>query len=89
MKKLEVDFSYLSNEMIKAIAMIYKDGFKESDVISFKEVHEELGDRVRFVLNDTVFFVKTEQIENIISGVYDDNFFPPKNENGNCDAEFC
>ena len=92
MKKLETNFTYLSDEIIKAIAILYKDGFRESDVISFKEIDEELEDRVRFELAGTVFFVKVEQVKDILNESAmddDDDFLVPPKEDGNCDAEYC
>lgn len=90
MKKFKVDFGDLTPEMIKAIAMMYRDGFKENDVISFSKIDTELEDRIKIVFNDTLFFIKQEIATNIISSVYNDEDFQNSVDNDeNCDAEYC
>ena len=89
MKKVIVDFGYLNTEMIKAIALIYKDGFKENDVIRFSEIDKEMDDRAKVVINDTLFLIKMEYANNIISGVYDDNFMIPPEDDKTCEGDYC
>ncbi|QHI39120.1 hypothetical protein IMCC3317_45210 [Kordia antarctica] len=91
MKKVTIDFEdYLSPEMIKAIATMYKDGFKESDVISFSEVDIEMEDRVKFNLNDIIFLVKKSTIKDVLEGKYEEDFMtPPKTDDVSCEGDYC
>lgn len=90
MKKVTVDFSDLSTEVIKAVALIYKDGFKQSDVIRFSEVDKEMDDRVKVILNNTLFLIKMEYANDIISGVYnDDTFMIPTKDDEPCEGDYC
>ncbi|MDD7885045.1 hypothetical protein [Flavivirga sp. 57AJ16] len=89
MKKVKVDFSYLDPEVIKAVALTYKKGFKESDVIRFSEVEKEMEDRVKIIINDTLFLIKMASVNNIINDVYDDSFLIPPNDNIDCEGDYC
>ncbi len=89
MKKMAIDFKYLNQEMINAIAMIYKDGFRESDVISFSEVDKEMEGRVKLIIKDTIFFVKEELVKDVLDGRFDEDFLKPDIDEDNCDAEYC
>ncbi|WP_027392482.1 hypothetical protein [Aquimarina latercula] len=91
MKNISVDYKYLTLDLIKAIAKEYPNGFKEMDVITLSEVNSELQDRVRLVINDTLFLIKKTELEEAMSDKFDDEYFDTLKTQSkeSCDAEFC
>ena len=90
MKKVEVDFKYLNPETIKALAKACPHGFAESEVISFTEVDKDMGDRIKIILNDTLFLINKTNLEDAVLSTFDEDYFSSlPREDENCDAEFC
>jgi len=75
MKKIPVNFEDITLEIIEAIAKKYPQGFVESDIVSFGHYNAELEDRVKLILNDTVYLVKKSAIEDWSSYRYEDGYF--------------
>ncbi|WP_431129415.1 hypothetical protein [Flagellimonas flava] len=90
MKKVNIDYEYLTADLLRRVAAAYPDGFKENDVIVFSEVETELEDRVKIVLDNKVYLVKKSLVENL-PDTFDDEYFKSigGEPEGNCDAEYC
>tara|TARA_R110000787_G_scaffold22588_2_gene65436 strand:+ start:9679 stop:9960 length:282 start_codon:yes stop_codon:yes gene_type:complete len=91
MKKVKVDFdNYLTPQVINAIAIIYKDGFKESDVIKFSKVDVDIEDRTKLIFNKTVFLIKKSTVKDVLEGKYEEDFMIPTNiEDETCEGDYC
>lgn len=75
MKKIAVDFDDITNEVMVAIAKQYPQGFVESDIVSFSSFNGELEDRVKLLLNETVYLIKKSTIEDWSSPRYEEGYF--------------
>ena len=90
MKKVAIDFDdYLSPQMLKSITMLYKDGFKESDVVSFSEVDNELEDRMKVALNGTLFLIKKSTVQDVLDGKYEEDIMTPPKDDDTCEGDYC
>ncbi|RDY58602.1 hypothetical protein [Flagellimonas nanhaiensis] len=90
MKKIDVDYEYLTADLLKRIAQVNPEGFKEHDVIVLSEVDSELEDRIKVVLDNKVFLIKKSLVETL-PDTFDDEYFKSLKENQEeaCDDEFC
>lgn len=90
MKKVAIDYKYLNNEIVKAIAKAYPNGFVDSDVITFSEVDKEMEDRIKVELEGVLFLIKRSELEDKMSDKFDDDYFSSLREyDESCDAESC
>ena len=89
MKNVSIDYSYLTIDLLKAVAKAYPDGFKENDVIRLSEVNSELKNRIKVVLNDTVFLIKEADLNKENHDLFDDDYFDiVKNDELNRDGDY-
>jgi hypothetical protein len=90
MKKVNVDYEYLTADLLRKVAAAYPDGFKENDVIVFSETDTELEDRVKIKLDNKVYLIKKSLVENS-TDTFDEEYFKSLGgePEGNCDAEYC
>ena len=94
MKKVAVDFKFLTPELLESIVKAYPHGFTDTDVISFTNVNNEVEHRVKVILNDTLFLIKKNSLSKMLDERHEDKFDEdyfsslPKDDE-NCDAEFC
>jgi hypothetical protein len=74
MKKVAVDFKFLTQDLLEEIVQVYPQGFTEADLISFKNVDNEIEHRVKVVLNDTLFLIKKNSLSKMLNDKFDDKF---------------
>lgn len=90
MKKIDIEFEDITPELLLAIANAYPNGFSDNDVLTFKQVDEEMEDRVKIIFNDTLFLIKKSLLDEAAVSKFDADYFKSlARENENCDAEFC
>ncbi|WP_027395117.1 hypothetical protein [Aquimarina latercula] len=91
MKKITVNFENINNELLKEIAKAYPNGFIESDVISFSDVDPKMEDRVKVVLENSMYLIKKSTLEDSESSNFDNEYFESftKEKDKGCDAEYC
>jgi len=61
LKRVIVDFKKLSNAILDLLVMKYPDGFDDSDIISFKNQHNETIECVEVKTEDTIYLVKVSK----------------------------
>ncbi|WP_420321400.1 hypothetical protein [Flagellimonas sp.] len=90
MKKIDIDYEYLTADLLRKVALAHPEGFKEQDVIVLSEVSSQLEDRIKVVLDNKVFLIKKSLVENL-PDTFDDEYF--KSLGGDpeevCGEEFC
>lgn len=94
MKKVAVDFKFLTPDLLEEIVQVYPNGFSEADVISFTNIDLEIEHRVKVVLNGRLFLIKKNYVSKMLNGQFDDKFDDEyfttlRKGDENCDAEFC
>ena len=75
MKKVAVNFENITTEIMQAIAKQYPQGFIESDIVSFSSFNDALEDRVKLLLNETVYLIKKSVIEDWSIYKYEEGYF--------------
>lgn len=75
MKRIEVNFEDITQEVIDAIAKQYPQGFLDSDIISFSHFNSELEDRIKLSIGDTSYLVKKSIIEDWAAAKYEAGYF--------------
>ena len=75
MKKIEVNFDDITQEVMNALAKQYPQGFMESDIVSFSHLNSELEDRIKLIIGDTSYLVKKSIIEDWASAKYEEGYF--------------
>ena len=90
MKKIDVDFQDLTEEMIRSLAKAFPHEFAESDVIRLAHIDRDLEDRVKLIIDDALFLVKKSYLDDAMIDKFDRAYFKslPRNDES-CDAEFC
>lgn len=78
MKKIIVDYNKLNNDILDLLVEKYPDGYDREDVITFRNLQNELIEAVEVRTDDTVYLVKVSKrlldtMENYDEGE-DDNF---------------
>ncbi len=58
MKRIIVDYSKLTNEILNLLVEKFPDGYDDSDVISFKNAKGEIVEAVEVRTEDTIYLVK-------------------------------
>lgn len=90
MKKIDVDFQDVTEEMIRAFAKAFPNEFVESDVIRLANIDQEMEDRVKLVIDDALFLIKKSYLDDAMIDKFDRDYFKSlPREDESCDAEFC
>lgn len=79
MKKIEVNFNDITQEVIDAITMQYPQGFVESDIISFAHLNNAMEDRIKIKVGEVLYLVKKSVIEDWEGAKYEDGYFKSLN----------
>lgn len=79
MKKIDVNFEDITQEVVDAIAKKYPQGFVESDVISFSHFSNVMEDRIKIMVGEAVYLVKKSIIEEWEVAKYEDGYFKSLN----------
>jgi len=58
MKRVIVDFKKLTQNVLDLLIDKYPDGYSDSDIISFRNAHNELIEAVEVSTDDTIYLVK-------------------------------
>jgi hypothetical protein len=58
MKRIIVDYSKLTNEILNLLVERFPDGYDDSNIIRFRNAHNELIEAVEVRTNDTIYLVK-------------------------------
>lgn len=58
MKRVIVDYKKLTQNILDLLVEKYPDGYSDSDIISFRNAHNELVEAVEVRTDDTIFLVK-------------------------------
>lgn len=58
MKRIIVDYSKLTNEILNLLVERFPDGYDDSNIIRFKNAHNELVEAVEVRTEDTIYLVK-------------------------------
>jgi Zn-dependent M32 family carboxypeptidase len=58
MKRIIVDYSKLTTEILDLLVEKYPDGYDAKDIISFKNLKNELVEAVEVRINDCIYLVK-------------------------------
>ncbi len=61
LKKVIVDYKKLNNEILDFLVLKYPDGFGDTDIISFKNQHNETIECVEVRTEDTIYLVKVSK----------------------------
>ncbi len=80
MKRIEVNFEDITQDIIDAIAKQYPQGFLDSDIVSFSHLNNELEDRIKLIIGDTSYLVKKSTIEDWEAAKYEEGYFKSPNE---------
>ena len=76
MKKIDVNFDYITNEVIEVIAKAHPQSFIESDIISFgSNLNMEMEDRVRLIINEKLYLIKKAIINDVLTLRYEEGYF--------------
>jgi len=89
MKKVKVDFRYVTPELVSKIVTAYPKGFLNSDVITFSRAASEDIEMVKLEIDDVLYVIKKSAIDDAAE-LFDDNYFSSLyTKEESCDAEFC
>ncbi len=58
MKRIIVDYSKLTNEILNLLVEKFPDGYDDSNIIRFRNAHNELIEAVEVRTEDTIYLVK-------------------------------
>ncbi len=58
MKRIIVDYSKLTNEILNLLVERFPDGYDDSNIIRFRNAHNELIEAVEVRTEDTIYLVK-------------------------------
>lgn len=61
MKRVIVDYSKLTEEILKLLVEKYPDGYDRTDIISFKNAQNEQVKAVELRTEDTIYLVKVSR----------------------------
>jgi hypothetical protein len=61
MKRIIVDYSKLTTEILDLLVAKYPDGYNAMDVISFRDMNKNLIDAVQVETEDTIYLVKVSK----------------------------
>lgn len=81
MKRIIVDYSKLTNEILTLLVEKFPDGYDDSDIVRFKNAKDELVEAVEVRTEDTIYLVKVStklanKIENFDEDDLDDVAVP-------------
>ncbi len=79
MKRIIVDYSKLTNEILNLLVEKFPDGYDDSNIIRFKNHKDEAIEAVEVRTDDTIYLVKisTKLSERIINYDEDDDIVEP------------
>jgi DNA-directed RNA polymerase subunit delta len=88
MKRIIVDYSKLTNEILNLLVEKFPDGYDDSDIIRFKNAKNETIEAVEVRTMDTIFLVKisTKLSDRIINYDEDDEIEDDAVEDDSIDA---
>lgn len=81
MKRIIVDYTKLTQEILDLLVEKYPDGYEEIDIIRFKNIQNELIEAVEVRTDDTIYLVKISKKLQDRMVNYDDDFdidLPPE-----------
>ena len=58
MKRIIVDYSKLTNEILNLLVERFPDGYDDSNIVRFRNAHNELIEAVEVRTEDTIYLVK-------------------------------
>jgi polygalacturonase len=61
MKRVIVDYKKLTQEIVDLLVEKYPDGYKNKDIITFRNAKNEMIEAVQVDTEDTIFLVKVSQ----------------------------
>jgi DNA-directed RNA polymerase subunit delta len=61
MRRIIVDYSKLTKEILDLLVAKYPEGYNAMDIISFRDMHKNLIDAVQVETEDTVYLVKVSK----------------------------
>lgn len=61
MKRIIVDYSKLTNEILDLLVAKYPEGYNAMDIISFRDAHKNLIEAVQVESSDTIYLVKVSK----------------------------
>jgi len=61
MKRIIVDYSKLTREILDLLVAKYPEGYNAIDIISFRDIHKNLIDAVQVETEDTIYLVKVSK----------------------------
>ncbi|PID68298.1 MAG: hypothetical protein CR968_02315 [Flavobacteriia bacterium] len=65
MKRIIVDYSKLTKEILDLLVEKYPDGYNAMDIINFRDAKKNLIDAIRVETEDTIYLVKvSKKLEN-------------------------
>ena len=79
MKRVIVDYSKLTNEILNLLVEKFPDGYDDSNIIRFKNHKDETIEAVEVKTEDTIYLVKisTKLSDRMINFDYDDDIVVP------------
>jgi DNA-directed RNA polymerase subunit delta len=79
MKRIIVDYSKLTNEILNLLVEKFPDGYDDSDIIRFKNHKDETIEAVEVKTNDTIYLVKisTKLSDRMVNFDDDDDIAEP------------
>jgi len=88
-KKVKVDFRYVTPELVSKIVTAYPKGFVNSDVITFSRTVSKDVEMVKLEIDDVLYLIKKSAIDDAAELFDDDYFSSLYRKDESCDAEFC
>ncbi|WP_459211691.1 hypothetical protein [Aquimarina rhabdastrellae] len=61
MKRVIVDYKKLTKEILELLVAKYPDGYDDLNVISFKNMHNEIVEAIEVSTEDTIYLVKVSK----------------------------
>lgn len=73
LKRVIVDFSKINDKILTLLTEKYPDGYEDHDIISFKNINNEIIECVEVKTNDTIYLVKVSKRLTLAMENFDDD----------------
>lgn len=70
MKRVIIDYKKLTNDVLNLLVKKFPHGYSDSDIISFRNLKNEIVETVELRTNDAIYLVKIEEKLNQIINKY-------------------
>ena len=81
LKRVIVDFKKLTPEILALLVEKYPDGYDEDQIVSFKNIHNEIIEAVEVITEDTKYLVKVSTKLAVTMENYDEDDYEDFDDN--------